>query len=97
MPRSTTQATQHRQCRPPRQLPAKPVRGHGWIPEIQLKSASGKIQRTHQDITDFVNVAEGGSVKQVLGECGGARVLVKSGPAKPKDMGFGYGAQNVSR
>ena len=52
-----------------------------WMdPQIHLKSASGKVQSTHHDITDFVNVAGGGSVEQVISECGGARVLVKSGP-----------------
>ena len=57
-------------------------------PQIHLKSASGKVQSTHHDITDFVNVAGIGSVEQVMSECGGARVLVKSGPAKPKLEGL---------
>ena len=57
-------------------------------PKIHLKSASGKVQSTHHDITDFVNVGGGGSVEQVISECGGARVLVKSGPAQPKLKGL---------
>ena len=60
-----------------------------WMaPKIHLKSASGKVQSTHHDIMDFVNVGGGGSVEQVISECGGARVLLKSGPAQPKLKGL---------
>ena len=35
-------------------------------------------------MTDYVNVAGGGFIGQVLNESGSARVFVKFGPAKPK-------------
>ena len=45
-------------------------------------------QTTHRDVTDYVNVDGGGFIGQVLSESGGARVFVKSGPAKPKLEGL---------
>ena len=56
-----------------------------WMdPQIHLKTAAGKNQTTYHDVTDFVITAGGGSVEEVISECGDARVFVKSGPAKPK-------------